>query len=371
MFKQIYTKWIDALYSASVIMICMTLGDHLTSFIMEKILKFDSIFSHDPETFQNLLLHQVIAILIGFSLIVVWKRTITKIIDHETDNLQLKKIITFISFFTCIIYFAMIVYVRLEGSSSSLVMINTLYLSIYFLLFIVSLLFLIAAFRKRVEMKEKEVELNSMKSYTDQLEKNYTDMRRFRHDYINILSSMSEYIVNRDIDSLENYFNNNIMRVSQEIKINDFKLRDLSNIKIPELKSLISSKVLTAQEQELDITFECTNAIYHVNMDSVSLCRCVGILLDNAIEAATESSNTEVRVGIIVFEQSVSFIVWNTFRDEGHKLFKYFEKGFSTKGNNRGLGLSNLKEILKNERNVQLDTHIERGQFKQEIKIIK
>lgn len=48
-----------------------------------------------------------------------------------------------------------------------------------------------------------------------------------------------------------------------------------------------------------------------------------------------------------------------------------FEKGFSTKGSDRGLGLLNVKEIVnKNYINVSLNTCIESGLFKQEL-IIK
>jgi len=50
-------------------------------------------------------------------------------------------------------------------------------------------------------------------------------------------------------------------------------------------------------------------------------------------------------------------------------MFKIFQKGFSTKGKNRGLGLSNLREILSECEGVTLDTFIEKGFFIQEIGI--
>jgi len=182
---------------------------------------------------------------------------------------------------------------------------------------------------------------------------------------------MSEYINNRDMNALESYFNDNIMRVSQEIRDNDFKMRGLSEIKIPEVKGLVSSKLITAQEKGIDVVFECPNEIHYLNMDSVLLCRCIGIILDNAIEAAEEVEKGIIRVGFVELEQSVSFVVWNTFSDTGHKLFQYFEKGFSTKGENRGLGLNSLKKMVDQENMTQLDTVIEDGFFKQEIVILK
>ena len=46
-----------------------------------------------------------------------------------------------------------------------------------------------------------------------------------------------------------------------------------------------------------------------------------------------------------------------------------FKQGFSTKGENRGLGLSNLKEIIDKYKNVTLDTFIKNELFFQEITI--
>jgi len=371
MFKYTYLKWIPALYYASTIMIGMILIDHITTFILGKVLDIDTISSTNELIFSAVLLHQFITLIIGIIFINLWKKITFRVFEKDAEDRITKRILAFLGLFTYTIYFTMIVYVRLTGNQNTLVLMNTLYLFIYFVIFAVSLSFLVYTFRKQLEMREKEIELNSIQMYTEQLEKNYYEMRTFRHDYINILSSMSEYINNRDMNALESYFNDNIMRVSQEIRDNDFKMRGLSEIKIPEVKGLVSSKLITAQEKGIDVVFECPNEIHYLNMDSVLLCRCIGIILDNAIEAAEEVEKGIIRVGFVELEQSVSFVVWNTFCDTGHKLFQYFEKGFSTKGENRGLGLNSLKKMIDQENMTQLDTVIEDGFFKQEIVILK
>jgi len=352
-------------------MIGMILIDHITTFILGKVLDIDTISSTNELIFSAVLLHQFITLIIGIIFINLWKKITFRVFEKDAEDRITKRILAFLGLFTYTIYFTMIVYVRLTGNQNTLVLMNTLYLFIYFVIFAVSLSFLVYTFRKQLEMREKEIELNSIQMYTEQLEKNYYEMRTFRHDYINILSSMSEYINNRDMNALESYFNDNIMRVSQEIRDNDFKMRGLSEIKIPEVKGLVSSKLITAQEKGIDVVFECPNEIHYLNMDSVLLCRCIGIILDNAIEAAEEVEKGIIRVGFVELEQSVSFVVWNTFCDTGHKLFQYFEKGFSTKGENRGLGLNSLKKMVDQENMTQLDTVIEDGFFKQEIVILK
>ncbi|ADZ19124.1 Histidine kinase-like ATPase [Clostridium acetobutylicum EA 2018] len=52
-----------------------------------------------------------------------------------------------------------------------------------------------------------------------------------------------------------------------------------------------------------------------------------------------------------------------------HQIYKIYKRGFSTKGDNRGIGLSNLKDIIGKYPNVMLDTVIEDNQFKQIIDI--
>lgn len=372
MFRCSRLKWIDALHYSSMVMICVILGDHIVSFVMEKILGVTSVFQTSNEfVLSAMIMRQIFVLIVSSVLLIICKKVIIDIIARGMENQNLKYILGFFSFFTYIIYFTMIVYVRITGSQSSLILMNTLYLFIYFTLFIISLSFSVYTFQKNYEMKEKKTELKNMRLYTEKLERNYTEIRRFRHDYINILASMSDYIANRDIESLEHYFNTNIMKISHEIQNNNFKMKDLSQLKVREVKGLISSKLITAQEKGLDVAFECPEEIDYLNVDSVTLCRCVGILLDNAIEAATESEEKQVRVAFVQFNNSISFVIWNSFVDEGHKVFKYFEKGFSTKGENRGLGLTTLKELIAKVTNVQLDTYIDERQFKQEIKIMK
>ncbi|WP_455797754.1 GHKL domain-containing protein [Clostridium butyricum] len=52
-------------------------------------------------------------------------------------------------------------------------------------------------------------------------------------------------------------------------------------------------------------------------------------------------------------------------------IYKIYEKGFSTKGENRGLGLYSLKEITSKYNNVFLDTVLENNEFKQLLQIGK
>lgn len=100
-------------------------------------------------------------------------------------------------------------------------------------------------------------------------------------------------------------------------------------------------------------------------MNTIELSRITGIIIDNAIEASEALEDPLIRIAFIDNEESVTFIVMNKCSDNTPKIHELFEEGFSTKGDNRGLGLSTLKELTDENENVLLDTVIENGYFVQ------
>ena len=98
-------------------------------------------------------------------------------------------------------------------------------------------------------------------------------------------------------------------------------------------------------------------------MNTVELSRIIGIIVDNAIEASENLEEPLINIAFIDNEEAVTFIVMNKCSDDIPKIHELFEQGFSTKGDNRGLGLSTLKELTDSNENVLLDTVIENGYF--------
>lgn len=169
--KHTYRKWIPALYDASILLIAMILIDHLTTFIMGKVLEISTVSESNETIFPVILLHQFITLITGLIFITFWKILNIRIFEKDENDRNLQRILAFLGLFTYVIYFTMIVYVRLTGNQNTLVLMNTMYLFIYFAIFAVSLSFLVYTFRKQFEMREKEIELNSIQMYTEQLEK--------------------------------------------------------------------------------------------------------------------------------------------------------------------------------------------------------
>ncbi|MGE7949028.1 GHKL domain-containing protein [Lysinibacillus sp. NPDC093688] len=105
-----------------------------------------------------------------------------------------------------------------------------------------------------------------------------------------------------------------------------------------------------------------------MDVDPVLLNRMFGILLDNAIEAAQGVENGEVRMTFIRMGEIVLLVVSNTFDKKiAIKVHEIYQDGFSTKGENRGLGLANLRQITNDLHNVNLNTKISPPYFIQEV----
>lgn len=237
--------------------------------------------------------------------------------------------------------------------------------SIYLIILIILIYVLGGKLKSEIIYKQKLKEAENLKEYTNSLEEMYEDLRRFRHDYINIISSIVGYIDDENIIGLKNHIYKNIIPLEQNINKNNTKIHLLKNIKLSELKGLVSSKLIRAQELNINVTVDIIEEIESINIDAVTLCRIIGILIDNGIEECENIENSYIIFGIIKNPSSIDFIVANSCRENIEAIYILNSKGFSTKGNNRGLGLAIVEELIENNSNLILDTIIENRTFTQ------
>ena len=108
-----------------------------------------------------------------------------------------------------------------------------------------------------------------------------------------------------------------------------------------------------------------------LNMKVYEFTKVLGILLDNAIEAAKECNektiNIIIRKDFNINRQLV--IVENTYTNKNIDTEKIYEKGFTSKQNNTGLGLWEIRQILKKNNNLNLFTTKNNDFFSQQFEI--
>ncbi|WP_323704335.1 quorum-sensing sensor histidine kinase AgrC [Mammaliicoccus sp. Dog046] len=223
---------------------------------------------------------------------------------------------------------------------------------------------------REMALQRTKKEINQYYKYTLQIEQINNEMRKFRHDYVNILATLSEYIREDDMDGLRCYFDTHIAHLHDDMKVNAIQINGLQNLHVREIKGLLTTKIIQSQEQNINISVEITESIDQINMNIVELSRCIGIIMDNAIEASEFVESPTIQIAFIKNEESVLLVFMNKCSKDTPKVHKLFEHRFSTKGRKRGIGLTTLKEITEKTDHVFLDTYINDQYFIQKLEIL-
>jgi two-component system sensor histidine kinase AgrC len=256
-----------------------------------------------------------------------------------------------------------------NGSIGKMIYNNALHISGYLLVMCCLLLAMRRSYMEQIQTEAKQKAMQDLQDYTRNLEAMYNSLRSFKHDYVNILLSLSGYIEDGDMDRLKDFFEIRIFPTKNLITGEDYKLNQLSNIGVLEIKSLLSAKMIYAHESGVDVTIDIPDKVESFLIDTVDLARILGIFLDNAIEATLETEQPQIGLNIIQNKTRVSIIISNHFRDNRVMLHKLKQKGFSTKIGHQGIGLWNAQKIISSYDNVLLETTMKCGYFTQHIEL--
>lgn len=256
-----------------------------------------------------------------------------------------------------------------NGSVGRMIYNNALHISGYLLVILFLFLAMRCFYLEKIQTEVKQKSLQDLQDYTRNLELMYNSLRSFKHDYVNILLSLSGYIENGDMDELKDFFENKIFPTKNLIDQGNYKLNQLSNIGVLEIKSLLSTKMIYAHESDIDVTIDIPDKVDSFPMDVIDLARILGIFLDNAIEATLETEQPQIGLNIIQNKGGVSIIISNYFRNNGIVLHKLKQKGFSTKSGYQGIGLSNAQKIISSYDNIAYETTIQHDCFIQHMEL--
>jgi len=200
--------------------------------------------------------------------------------------------------------------------------------------------------KKNHELSLQQAQSSVMQDYTRRMEGFYEEIRTFRHDYRNILSTMQNYIDEGNIEKLREYFHNDILDHTDILSDDGFYLGKLHQLEDAAVKSLIYTKVIAVLNRGINLKVEIAERIPVLPMDSLTLCRILGILLDNAMEAAADSPEKELRISIVSTEATVAFIITNSTLPLSVPVGSLLQRGYSTKENHEGIGLFTVMKLL-------------------------
>lgn len=214
---------------------------------------------------------------------------------------------------------------------------------------------------QQIALQQKEQEV--MAEYMEQMEQLYEEMRTFRHDYKNILLTMEDYIHSQNWEELNLFFHDKIVPTSNMLPGQDFVIGRLNLIHVPPVKSLLCNKLCICQKHEIPFTVEIPEPVENFYMDTVKLSAILGILLDNAIEAALDSTEPELELAILSEQKQVSIGIRNSTLPPEVPVSRLSERNYTTKKNHSGLGLNTVKKLLTPLENVQFTMKYQENTF--------
>ena len=276
-------------------------------------------------------------------------------------------LLLFISVFILVFYNFLSINSVMESNNIPLYYMSISVITFFFILFIFISSSLLKNLHIKIEVEAERQKLEQQKKYIESLERNNNEIRKFKHDFNNIILGLEGYITNNEVDNikLRDYFYNNIKDFNTKIELDNIVLSHLNNIKVPSIKNLLTNKIISAQNNDFKVNICIENEIDDFYVNEMQLSRVLGIFLDNSLEAGLElDDNRFLELIILKVNKTIVIQITNTFKNTNLNIDQINESGYSSKGENRGIGLSSANDIIS-KHNMILNTRIEDNLFKQ------
>ena len=219
--------------------------------------------------------------------------------------------------------------------------------------------------------REKVIEQRAMQLYIDEISKQNEEINQFRHDYLNILSSLESYLEEGDLQALTVYYQQTIQPTRTLFLENASKLSALQKIDHPAIRGIFMTKLLKKKKKGISVHLEMTGKIiFPKHVFDLNLIRILGILLDNAIEEVDALGKGELAVAFFQEKDALVILIQNTVRNPVEPLYQLKKQGFSTKGKGRGYGLSTVDELMSQTSTLLLETTISQHLFVQKLTLL-
>lgn len=210
--------------------------------------------------------------------------------------------------------------------------------------------------------------LESAEEYNNTLHILHDNVRGFKHDFDNIVTTIGGYIRTEDMKGLKKYY----LQLEDDCqRVNNLYLLNPEIINNDGIYNLLTKKYNEAEEKDIKVNITFLLDLSTLHMKIYEFARILGILLDNAIEA---SSECEERIINLTFRNDSKnsrelILIENTYNDKNLDTEKIFEKGVSGKDNHTGLGLWEVRKLIKKNNNINLYTSKNDNFFCQQLEI--
>ena len=174
----------------------------------------------------------------------------------------------------------------------------------------------------------------------DQLDELNIQLRMQRHDFLNHLQVVYSLVDMKENDEAVRYIETvygQMRRLSAGMKTDK-----------PAVNALLQAKLAQAEDKGVRLQLEVTSPLTELPVNDWELCRVLGNLIDNGMDAMEGMAQPEMKVELYEDLKSYRLRVSNNGPAIPEAIQqKVFNTGFTTKAAGHGLGLSIVKEILE------------------------
>ncbi len=323
----------------------MLMGITMAYFFINGVQQFDKniIFK---ALFSNMMM--LVILILSYTSFV--KKICKKLYDSMVKIFNMTLLTIILIMILVLLTYYLIVSTDIYSIGSILLLIITL-----FSLIIISM---IQSIKTKMATDKQEILLNFMKEYEMIIDKERID----RHEMVNNLLVLK---------SIKNKNTKQYNKVLDDILLTYQSNRTPKGLyELPSgLKGLFYYKIYDMKNKNIEVFINVSNKIIKDldGLDSkllTKVCKILGILLDNAKEAACESKNKLVVIDLYKEENDIIIYIENSINEDNSVDIKKLKvKGFSTKGNNRGYGLYIVNKLLGDTNKIVLDQYIKDNKF--------
>ncbi|MEW4353534.1 GHKL domain-containing protein [Streptococcus pneumoniae] len=216
---------------------------------------------------------------------------------------------------------------------------------------------------------QQDLQLSNMENYSHHVEELYREVRGFRHDYANLLTTLRLSIEDNNMSQIKEIYETVLKDSHKRLRNQKYDIGRLMNIPNSALKSLLAAKFMQASENHISVTLEVPEVIEPRGMELVDFITIVSILCDNAIDAAIGTAVPKINIALLHVADKQMLIIENSMKEEVIDTSEIYSFESSSKGSNRGVGLYNVMKILEHYPNTSLNTTSQNHTFCQILEI--
>ena len=242
---------------------------------------------------------------------------------------------------------------------------------------IISVVSLIAYFTVSIYSIVNSSKLETTQLNLDNANKNlhslqilHDELRTVKHDFNNMVNCIGGYVLTEDIPGLKRYYQELLEECN---KTNNLYALSPQVINHPAIYHMLATKYYEADQMDVQIFLNVFLDLNEIekHMRILDFTRILGILLDNAIDAAKECDKKEVNVTFRkdIDNRVILVIIQNTYNNKEVDTESIFLKGNTSKENHSGLGLWKVRQILSKNNNLNLYTTKNDEYFTQQFEI--